>query len=51
MPTRAPRRETVMQYPHLGMTECTECGKALTEKQIAEDDSHCPDCIAWLNGE
>ena len=40
-----------MQYPHLGMTECTECAVALTSQQIADDDSHCPECIAWLNGE
>ena len=40
-----------MHYPPLGMTECTECGAALTSQQIADDDSHCPECIAWLNGE
>ena len=40
-----------MQYPHLGMTECTECGISLTQQQIADDDSHCPKCIAWINGE
>lgn len=40
-----------MHYPPLEMTECTECAVELTTQQIADDDSHCPDCIAWLNGE
>lgn len=39
-----------MHYPHLGMTKCTECEVALTVQQIADDDSHCPKCIEWLNG-
>ena len=40
-----------MRYPALHCPTCIECGIDLTDRQIADDDSHCQGCIDWLNGE
>lgn len=29
---------------------CLNCNSTLTDKQIADDDSHCPACIDLIEG-